>query len=76
MYKKVIEEYEQIETEKKKRKIENNEEPIIDPESVVEINDEAKNQTYAYSEMVNNVDPRTKTITSNNRVRDDTACYL
>jgi pre-mRNA-processing factor SLU7 len=78
MYNEVLEEWGAIDNERKKRKVEELEETIykgIKPESAL-FEDEEKNQEYAYNELVNNIDPRTKTTTRNYRQREDTAAYL
>jgi pre-mRNA-processing factor SLU7 len=75
MYIEVIEEYKQVDDVKKKRKVEEIRENLYKDKDV-DLSDEERNEAYAYSEMINNVDPRTKTVTYNNRTREDTACYL
>ena len=75
MYSAVIEEYEKIQENKKKRKIEELEKTLyIDKD--LNLSDEEHNEEYAHCQMVNNIDPRTKTITYNNRIREDVAGYL
>jgi pre-mRNA-processing factor SLU7 len=75
MYSSVIQDYEKLENAKKKIKIEKLEETLY-KDKEIEISDGEHNEEYAHSQMINNIDPRTKTITINNRVREDVACYL
>lgn len=75
MYKVVMNDYEKVQEAKKRNKIETLQENLYKGKDF-DISDEEKNDEYAYSQMINNIDPRTKTITFNNRAREDRAGYL
>lgn len=78
MYDEVLEEWGALDSEKHKRKAEELEDKIykgLKPDPAI-FEDDEKNQEYAYNELVNNIDPRTKTTTRNYRQREDTAAYL
>ena len=75
MYSSVLNEYEKLQEAKKKRKIEELEETLY-KDKEIDLSDGDHNEEYAHSQMINNIDPRTKTTTINNRTREDVACYL
>ena len=75
MYSSVVENYSKIDQAKKKRKIEELEETLY-KDKEVDFSDGEHNEEYANCQMLNNIDPRTKTTTINNRTREDVAGYL
>ena len=75
MYSTVISDYEKLQEAKKKRKIEELEETLY-KDKEINLSDGEHNEEYAHAKMLNNIDPRTKTITINNRTREDVAGYL
>ena len=74
-YDEVMDEYKKLEEAKKKRKIEILQEKFYEDEEF-DLSDGEKNEEYRFNVLVNNVDPRTKTVTFNNRSRDDPVCYI
>jgi pre-mRNA-processing factor SLU7 len=74
-YSEVMDEYQKLEAAKKKQKIELLHQKFYDGKDV-DLSDGEENEEYRFNVLVNNVDPRTKTVTFNNRSRDDPVCYI